>query len=361
MRTVVLYSVLLTAAMVGSYLSWTAEETSESRAEEVAVYRASEGDVKAVSFHADDLDVKVERRSDARGDYTWIEVEERKVPPKPPTPDEPEEAPDDGAPSDEAGPEAGADDETDGPTVDTPDAPAEPVEPEVKRMAFTGGEKAMGLLGSFEPLMAKRELDASLVDAPNFGFDEPEGTVTVARTNGGEESLVIGSSTYGTRDRYARHGDKLFLLGDTLIRPLQFAATRLRERRLQPWVEGDVDTLTLQREGKTLALEQRNRDDRAKAFWARPDDDTEDEAAATWAEKLFRLRADTSTDAPAGDLTPLLTVELQGEGEAWTWTLLTDGTEDGRFVRSDFLRDTVRVGRTLADEIQADLDEILAN
>ena len=77
MRTVVLYAALLGVAMVGSYLSWTAKDTGVVVAEEVPVYRASAGDVKALAFHSEDVDVRVERREDDRGAYAWIEVEER--------------------------------------------------------------------------------------------------------------------------------------------------------------------------------------------------------------------------------------------------------------------------------------------
>ncbi|MCB9673127.1 MAG: hypothetical protein H6734_26925, partial [Alphaproteobacteria bacterium] len=99
MRTVVLYAALLGVAMVGSYLSWTAKDTGAVVAEEVPVYRASAGDVKALAFHSEDVDVRVERREDDRGAYAWIEVEERKDPTKPAKvddeapPEEDEEAP----------------------------------------------------------------------------------------------------------------------------------------------------------------------------------------------------------------------------------------------------------------------------
>ncbi|MCB9673179.1 MAG: hypothetical protein H6734_27185 [Alphaproteobacteria bacterium] len=172
---------------------------------------------------------------------------------------------------------------------------------------------------------------------------------------------MIGASTYGTRDRYAKAGDKLFLLADTKVRPLQFAATRLRERRLHPWLEADVDGVDVTRDGQLLAIEQRNKDDRAKAFWARSGEENEDATAATWVEKVLRLKASAKDETPAGDLTPLAEIRLRSDGQTWALTLASDGTEDGRFVTSGFLRSTVGVSKALADEIVADLDELVAN
>ncbi|MCA9492886.1 MAG: DUF4340 domain-containing protein [Myxococcales bacterium] len=345
MRTVVLYAALLGVAMVGSYLSWTAKDTGAVVAEEVPVYRASAGDVKALAFHSEDVDVRVERREDDRGAYAWIEVEERKDPTKPAKVD------------DEAPPEEDEEAPEEAPAA--PEAP--PAEPVVTKSAFTGGEKALGLFETYEPLMARREIDSSLANTPSFGFDTPEGTVTVTRKSGGEETLVIGASTYGTRDRYAKVGDKLFLLADTKVRPLQFAATRLRERRLHPWLEADVDGVDVTRDGQLLAIEQRNKDDRAKAFWARSGEENEDATAATWVEKVLRLKASAKDETPAGDLTPLAEIRLRSDGQTWALTLASDGTEDGRFVTSGFLRSTVGVSKALADEIVADLDELVAN
>ncbi len=368
MKTVIVYATLLGVALVGSYLSWTAEETVAVKADEVPIYRASEGDVQVLLFHDDRLDVRVERREDPKGPYAWISIEERR--PKSPAvgdADAPgtkadDTPPDDGTkPGDDAEAQNGAEPEEGTEKGDGTTEPAEAEEPEVEivRRAFAGGEKALDLFASYEPLMARRELDASLADTPAFGFDDPEGTITVVRVSGGEEKLVIGASTYGTRDRYAKHDGKLFLLADTKVRPLQFAASRLRERRLHPWLEADVERVRVERGGKVLVLEQRNRDDRAKAFWARPGEDQEDPNGATWVEKLLRLRVSSSPIEPEGTPEPALTVQITGEEGSWSFTLSSDGTEKGRFVDSDFLRSTAPVSATLADEIIADLDELL--
>lgn len=351
MRTVIVYAALLGSALVGSYLSWTAEDTEAAVADVVPVYRATKGEVTALAFHNDDVDVRLERREDDRGAYTWLTVEERRRTQVPvekaeDAPEPPEEAPDEA-------PEAG-----------TPDAPADAPEMEerieIVKHAFTGSEAALKLLEDFEPLQAKRELEATLTSNPAFGFDEPQGTVTVTRKNSAHE-LVVGGSTYGTKDRYVKHDGRLFLLQDKAIRPLQFAATRLKERRPQPFETADLESLDVTRAGSALSLEQRNRADRAKAFWTRSGEEEEDDAATTWVDKMLRLKTSNANTTPEGALEPLLTVSLTSEGTTWTVTLASDGTEDGRFVQSDFLRGSAPVAKALADEIIDDLDQLLAN
>lgn len=353
MKTVVLYAVLLSAAMVGSYVSWTADDSATPDTHAVPVYRATTGDVTGLVFTSEDVDVTLERRSDDRGEYAWLSVTERRKTLLPP---EPTPAVD---PADEAGP---AD----------PDAPDEPGEPEeevpaeerfeieVIETAFTGSDKALDLLADFEPLQAKRSLDASLASTSAFGFDEPSGTVVVKR-NGKEETIVVGGSTYGSKDRYVKHDSDLFLLDDNKIRPLQFATTRLRERRPQPWLSNDVETVAITFEGKAASFEQKNRDDRAKAFWVRGGEDAEDDAAGTLIDKILRLKVSNQPLEPRGDLTPLAAVTLTQGDEVWTLSLASDGTEDGRFLTSDFLRGTVPVLAATADEILDDLSELLAN
>jgi hypothetical protein len=364
MKSVVFYAALLSAAMVGSYLSWTSDETEAAVAEAVAVYRASEGDVTALVFTSEDVDVTLERKTDARGDYAAVSVTERKkkaLPPEPMEAPDPEAGPD--APSAEPDAPEG-DDNPEGDGADGEETPAEAppeerFEIEVVEQSFTGSDKALALLADFEPLEAKRKLDASLATTPAFGFDEPTGTIVVKR-KGQEETLVLGGSTYGSKDRYLKHDADLFLVDDTRIRPLQFAATRLRERSPQPWAEGEIETLSVSYDGKVGTFEHKNRDDRAKAYWARSGEEGADDSAAAVIERILRLKVDTKGEDPSGALEPLAEVVLTRGDEQWTVTLASDGTEEGRFLTSDYLRGTVPARASSVDEILDDLTELLA-
>lgn len=346
MKTVGLYAALLSAAMVGSYVSWTADESVVPDASAVAIYRASTGDVTGLVYTSEEVDVTLERRSDDRGEYAWVSVTERKKTLLPPEP-EPEE---------EAGPDAPDEPGAEDAPEDEPDE--ERFEVEVIEVAFTGSDKALDLLASYEPLEAKRSLEIALASTPAFGFDEPSGRLVVKRKDQ-EHSLVIGGSTYGSKDRYVKHDGQLYLLDDGKIRPLQFATTRLRERRPQPWMEGDVETVAITFDGKAATFEQKNRDDRAKAFWARGGEDTEDDVAGAIIDRILRLKVSNKRLEPAGELTPLAGVTFTQGSEEWTLSLATDGTDDGRFLTSDYLRATVPVVPATADEIVDDLAELL--
>lgn len=344
MRAVVIYAALLGVTMMASYVTWTADEdtrTEDARA--VAVYRANPGEVEKITYDSADLKVTVERKKDAKGEFPWITVDETKrttvVPPHDDHPGDDHEEGDTDAP---AGP-------------DGPKAP-EPVETvEQVHHEFRGNDNAEGLLTAFEPLMALRELDPATAKPGVFGFDEPTATLTVSR-KAGDIELVIGGETYGSRDRYAKTGDRLLLLPSTSIKPLQFASSRTVERRLQPWGEADVDKLTLTTDQGTLELTQQNKADRKAAFWSRNGTDP-DEIAATWVEKAFRGRADQhGKEADLAGLTPALTMVFTKGSETHQIELFTGG--ENTWVRSDFLRGVAQVKESDAVELLADAQEL---
>ena len=353
MKQVVLYAALLGVAMVGSYLTWTTEDSASTEDGGVAVYLASEGDVKALAWDAEKLKVKAERRSDANGDYIWVtidETKETKVPTKPHAHgEEPEE------PVSPEGPE--------GPESPDGEAPVEP-EPEVKveqiHKEFLGNENAAGLFKTFEPLSALRELDRSEADLDAFGLTEPSAHIVVTRT-AGDSSIRLGGETYGAKDRYAEYDGRLLLLEDTSVRPLQFAATRLIERRTQPLLASATEQVVLsQPGGATVTLVHQNKDDRAAAYWARaesPDDN--DDVAATWLDKFFRIKAQSYVvDAELPEMLPVVTMSLTDGKDTWSLEISEEVGGDRVFALSSFNRSTVELTRSLATEAIADLEEL---
>jgi hypothetical protein len=191
-----------------------------------------------------------------------------------------------------------------------------------------------------------------------LALDPPAATVTVGRANGPVE-LLIGGETYGSKDRYVKRGEELYLVDDAVLKPLEFASSRLLERRLVTQADETAEQVVLEQGGQRRVWTQVNRDDRAKAFWAREGTTEADEAAGLWMGKLFRLRLASYEDEAQGPaLSPLYRYEVQGAGARWSVEVLQ--AEDGEYyAKSTFNRGLVKLTRSLASEASDDVAELL--
>lgn len=365
MRSVVIYGGLLAVAMVGAYVSWTSDSATSNADENnegIAVYSARDGDVKKIAFAGPVLDVQVERRSDERGEYIWVTVDEtreKKLPPKPHAHEDGEEHGEDGDEAPKDGSEGTPDDAA---TPEGPEAAPEP-EPEVEiekiHKEFLGGERATGLLSTYEPLEALRELQPTSEDLSSFELDSPEAKLVVTKS-GGETVIDLGGETYGSRKRYARYNDRVFLLDDTAVRPIQFAATRLKEIRLHPFVSKDLDAVRVDYKGQKIGLVQKNKDDKAASFWVRQDDpETKDEQVGIWLDTVLKLKVADYPTEPLVGATPKVGFAFTSGSDTWTVTLIEDG-EGKLFAQSNFNRAVVAIPTSLANEALADLDSLFA-
>lgn len=356
MRQVATLSVLLAAALVGSYLTWTAPEGGAAD-DGVPVY-AGTSEIRKVEWRSDTLDVVLEKLKDEHGEYVRVTtVERREVPVQDPAPvAERADAPSatDAEPSgDEAAEEEAAE----------PAAP--PTRTEETRRVFLGNEVATQLWSDLSPLVALRDLGREdALDTAALGFDEPSATLVVHRASGPLE-LTIGGETYGSRDRYVRHGGRVLLVDDATLRPLIYANARLTERALQPLPEKDVVRVEVSDpEGRSATLLHVNASDPAKAFWARSDTpDTADAAAGTWLGKVFRLRLLQYVDEAEleTELRPLFRYTVHGRSASWTVEVASagEGSEQVYYARSDFNRGLVELTHSLAAETVADLSAAL--
>lgn len=212
--------------------------------------------------------------------------------------------------------------------------------------------------------MALRELATdSTYDAKTFGLDAPKGTLTVDK-GGAPLVMQIGGETWGARDRYVQLDTKVFLVDDQDLRPLQYGKTRLVERAVQPLAEADLDSATVTQAGVTVGFTQKNREDRQAAYWARDAaPDQKDEVGATWLDKLLKVRVQSfpAADEVPATLTPVFSYSVTGhkDGAAATWTVdvLRDdsATPPEFYAKSAFDRSTVKLTRTLAAEVVADI------
>lgn len=335
MKQAIVLGGLLAVALVGSYVTWTApEETVARKATDVLVYRADAGSVSAVTWTEEARTVRLEQRTDAAGTWLWVEqTDKTKV--VPPTPEAVEGQP-------------------------PPPAPEPQVTEETSR--FTGNDQAGEIWTAFAPLYALRELTLTPdSDLTTYGLDAPKAKIEVALKDR-TVTLEVGGEAYGTRDRYVRAEGRVYLVDDATIRPIQFAKSRLVERKLQPFEEADIEQIAVRRGADARTFVQKNAADRSNAFWAdaaKPDE--RDVEGTTWLGKLFRLRAKSFVDeATVGTLVPVFAFDVKGADGAWTVEVAKVEKEGAveYYARSSFLRALVDVTRSLAEEPVADLDTL---
>ena len=122
--------------------------------------------------------------------------------------------------------------------VENPAEPQEPSEPEFEEelettvTQFRGSDASEELWEGFSPLMAIRTLTTTSSDeALGFGGDK-SGTLTIQQAGDASLTLEIGGETYGSKDRYLRYNDVLYLVDDKHLRSVSSAKARLVERRV---------------------------------------------------------------------------------------------------------------------------------
>lgn len=339
---------LLAVALIGAYWSWTHPEEENAKLTDIVAVRADVSTLTSVTWREEKKVITMTRPHDAAGDYVWFEVSESVVDKSKP----PEEAP----PVEE--PPAAPEDATDTDTKPAPEPPPRPMITTVTR--FEGSAQAADLWKAFTPLYALREVVAPKGEGLEpYGLDKPKATIEVVMSSG-TLTLQVGGETYGTRDRYVGLDGKIYLIDDEVLRPLEFAKSRLVERGLFPLEEKDITSISVKSGQNARVFSQKNADDRPKAFWAdatAPDE--RDVEATTWLGKLFRVRVKDyvpAADAPK-DAKVVFAYEVKGAKEAWTVAVVSaekDGVTE-YYAQSSYNRSVVSLTRSLAEEAIADL------
>ncbi|MFN7142421.1 MAG: DUF4340 domain-containing protein, partial [Myxococcota bacterium] len=231
-KSVFVYAGLLVLTLGAAWARYTGEEEVEK--EGVALIDAKTTELEKVVYTTPELTVTFEMRTDDFGRYGWATVEDRKK-------------------------------------KAAKEGEAEPAPVEPKITSFKTGSAADKVVEAFAPMYALRQLDAVTDEQLTaFGLKEPETTVAV--TAGGRTlTFDLGGETYGTKDRYARNqaDGKLYVLDDEPFKTLKFAATRLPERALVAAKLETMNGASLGVGGTTATWAQKNRDDKAAAYWER--------------------------------------------------------------------------------------------
>jgi hypothetical protein len=203
-KPLVVHTVLLVMSSGLAYAVWNkAEPAPEKQQATLDVWSGSQASFTKLSFESKTRKVRLEGQKDALGYYYVASVDKEDAP--------------------AADPHAGLS-AHDGAPLKAPDAK----EPKKETSRFVSVKAADTLVKSLAPLKAVRAV-GKVEPARNeeFGLDKPEGTLKVT-LDGKEHVLVIGGTTPGGSERYARYqnsGEVFAISGD--IAQSLMSATRV--------------------------------------------------------------------------------------------------------------------------------------
>jgi hypothetical protein len=247
------------------------------------------------------------------------------------------------------------------------DAGTPPPEAPPKRVTtrFVGVKEAGELAGKVAPLLAVRQLGAVAGGrAEEFGFDKPEGTLKV-KVGGVEQSLVIGGTTPGGQERYAKRdpGGLVYAVSGDVVQTLLGAESRLLERELHGFADTDVTRLRITRAGKSR--EAVSMPDK-KGAWADAQQPGKlDETIGNWLSKVGRLHVTEYVEKPAAPLGPesaIMRVEYYAGTKALGFLELYKAPgEKGNdyFVRTEYGRWFVKVLSSAGEQVEQDVASIV--
>jgi hypothetical protein len=330
---------LVLAVASGLALSvWLKDEGAETptadKGERVTVWPGSIDSVERVRFEAPTRKVVLDAKKDGKGRYYEITVDKEE------SARNPHAAADAGAP-----------------------AP----EPIVKKTSvrFVGVKAATETVEKVAPLLAVRALGKyDPKQAEEFGFDKPEGTLTV-KLGSGEQSLVIGGTTPGGQERYSKHAAsaQLYAVPSDLVQAMLGAETRLIERDLHAYPDTDVTRIRIGKGGKSrevVAVADK------KGAFADPSAPTKsDETVGNWLTKVGRLRVMEYVEKPAAQPTPesaVVRLEYFGKKDALGFLELykVPGEKGSDYlIRSEQTRWLVKVLSSAGEQVEQDLASVL--
>jgi len=366
-RSVIVYAVLLAAALAAAYLSWTDEpDTSVSEGVVVADFPAE--DVERIEYSAPDKELSVTAKSDDGDRYWWVEAT-RQVDTSPPDRRSPHGrgrsagGPDAGS-ADAGSPDAGGGDATADagrPGANREGASREP-ETTTEREIYRASSVFDRFLDDISPLRARRKLpEPDEQRRRAYGFDGETKKLVVTAADD-SHTFTIGNHTYGRQHIYLRDeasGD-YFVVEAGVIGPFKFDETRLKEQRVMAEGEKQLTSVAVSSDGRSVELFRHNRDDPSAAYWSFGEDaKTREETAQAWIDKLLRVQIKRYVDAERpDDLQPRLVVRLEPtDGETTSIEFFERETDQGTeyFARSDYTKMPVELKRSSASTLIADL------
>lgn len=325
------------AAALGLVVWSRGDQTGESSAKErVEVWGGTKERVETIRFESPTRTVSLSAQKDANGTY-YVGVVDKEDASRP----KPAASADAGAP----------------PPPETP--------PKRTTTRFIGVKEAGELAGKVAPLLAVRQLGAVANGrAEEFGFDKPEGTLKV-KVGGAEQTLVIGGTTPGGQERYAKRdpGGLVYAVSGDIVQTMLGAESRLLERELHGFTDQDVTRLRITRAGKSreaVGMPEK------KGAWADGQQPGKlDETLGNFIAKVGRLHVSEYVEKPEAELTPesaLVRIEYFGGAKPLGFLeLYKVPGEKGSdyFVRTEYGRWYVKVLSSAGEQVEQDAGSIV--
>ena len=344
MKPLIVHAALLLASAGLAYSVWNRDEpVAEKQQAMVDVWGGSQASFTRLAFEGKTRKVRLEGQKDALGYYYVTTVDKEDAPPP-------------------ADPHAGL------PGHDDKDGkpPLKPPEGKKETLRFVSVKAGETLVKSLTPLKALRAVGkVEVARNEEFGLDKPDGTLKVT-IDGKEHVLVIGGSTPGGSERYARYQNtgEVFAISGDIAQSLLFGDSRLPERELHGFKNEDVLKVRVQKGGKSRELVRLKEKNEGWADVANPT--KLDETAGNWMAKLGRLRGSDFVEKPSSPLRPedaVVRVEyLDGSkslGFIELYKLPGDAGKSDFLARTEWGRWYVKVPTASSEQVEQDLGSVL--
>lgn len=337
-RSIFIHAGLVVTSAVIALGVWTRDKQAKAVVQsDVKVWQASPADVQSIVYEGKKKRLELTAKKDAQGRYFTGTVEKEKpAAAKPPDPHAPPDAP-----------------------------PPEPAPAEKTITGIVSVTPAEKLLEMLAPLRAIRAVGQVAADRePEFGLNEPEGTLTV-KIKDTERKLVIGGATFGGGDRYARDpsNNEVYVIKADIFRNVDTPESSLLERDLHEWKDPDVTAAKVSAGGKSRTLIHGSADN--KRFWAdEATKDSADETLGNWVSKVDRLRP---TEFPQPTPEPRETVvRIEYSGSSGSLGFLEvirgpagEGGKPTYFVLTERTRVPGKVTASAAEQVEQDVGAIV--
>ena len=338
MKPLFLHGAVLLVSAGLAYSVWNKDEPAvEKQQGLIDVWSGSQAAFTKLYFEGKTRKVRLESQKDALGYYYVGNVEKEEAPATDP----------------HAGVNA------------APLKPADTKDVKKETVRFVSVKAGETLVQSLSPLKALRAV-GKVEPSRNeeFGLDKPEGTLKVT-IDGKEHSLVIGGSTPGGSERYAKYQNsgEVFAISGDIAQTLMFGDSRLPEHELHGFKSDDVTKVRVQKGAKARELLRVKEKNEGWGDAASPG--KQDETAGNWMSKVNRLRASDFVEKPSKALRPedaIVRVEyFDGSKSLGFVELYKLPAEKGNdfLARTEWDRWYVKVTASTAEQIEQDLGSVL--
>lgn len=260
-RGPVVYGVLLIAALLFAYQTWTREEVVTPLTGDVLVWSIPPASIQAITFEAELRSIRVERRSDANGPYLWGSDTRRVQRTR---------------------------------RVKTEQRPNQTRIRESSTREFLLSEKGDALFENLSELRALRAL-GKIDENKRQLYDLHEQTETVSVIHdGGTHTLVVGGKIYSGSDRYALDPStgEVYVIAQSVVRDLSNGEAGLRLTRTHDFQDEEVGKVVVEVKGQKrtlLSITAKDAQGRESRTWA--DAQKPDKADQTMSNFLNNIEA----------------------------------------------------------------------